>query len=406
MPDPTAGDGSTQHMHADHLIDEYGVLERTPDALQSVVELAAYVADVPKATINIITTEHQHQIAAVGFDAAICRREDSMCAIGLHHGRPIAIPDASADHRYRDNPFVTGELGGVRFYANHPLVLRGVPIGTLCVFDDKPREVDHGRRALLASLADRVVDILELERQARRLQTALDQAQALRDELARSNDRLSAFAGQISHDLASPLTAIAFSLELLQEQFDGDPATPAPVTGWIDSGLRGVARMEAMIHDILAYARVGGQLRHVPVDLAEPAQAAAADLCVPAGDPRIVIGELPTVYGDPTQLRAVFQNLLSNGLKFGGDDPRVEVVAVRGDDAWRIEVADRGIGIDPGDVHRVFDPLVRAQKEIDGSGIGLSTCRRVVQAHGGDIGIRPREGGGAVAWFTIPFDHR
>jgi len=394
-------------MNADQLIEEYGLLQaRTPDALQSVVELAAAVADVPMATINIITSEHQHQIATLGFDGAICRREDSMCAVELERGEPVAVADASLDHRYRDNPFVNGELGGVRFYANQPLRLRGVVIGTLCVFDVKPRTLDPSRGALLGTLADRVADILELEQHALQLQAALADAQRLRDELARSNERLSAFAGQVSHDLASPLTALGFSLELLQEEFEGKPDTKDAVTNWIDSGLRGVSRMEAMIQDFLAYARIGGSLRHETVDLTALARAVCDDLGVTADDPRIVIADLPTVQGDPTQLRAVLQNLLTNGLKFGGDDPRIEVSATHEADAWRIEVADRGIGIAPEDVDRVFDPLVRAQREIDGSGIGLATCRQVVRAHGGRIGITPREGGGAVAWFTLPDDHR
>ena len=106
--------------------------------------------------------------------------------------------------------------------------------------------------------------------------------------------------------------------------------------------------------------------------------------------------------GDAAQLRAVLQNLVSNALKFGGADPRVDLRAQRTSEGWRIEVGDRGPGIDPADVERVFDPLVRANTEVEGTGIGLSTCRRIVQAHGGSIGIQPRDGGGATAWFQLP----
>lgn len=389
---------------ADRLIAEYGILERTPDALQSVVELAAYVAAVPMATVNIITTRHQHQIAAVGFDPAICAREDSMCAVDLHLAEPVAVSDARLDPRYRDNPFVTGELGDVKYYASHPLLLRGVPIGTLCVFDEEPHEVDDERRGLLATLAERIVDILELERRAEQLRLALDHTEALRCELVRSNDQLSAFAGQISHDLASPLTAIAMSLELLHERFEDEPDAPASVGDWIETGLRGVTRMEAMIRDILTYARVGGELSRAAVDLTTLARAAADDLGVAEADARITVAPLPTLCVDATQMRALFQNLLSNALKFSPGVAQVEVTAHREQAMWRIEVADRGIGIADADVQRVFDPLVRAQSHIAGNGIGLSTCRRIVQAHGGGIGIHPREGGGSVAWFLLPAD--
>lgn len=389
-------------MTVQEVLTEYDVLGSPPDALRSVVELAAFVAEVPMATINIITDDAQHQLAAVGFDAAICRREDSMCALNLHLGQPVAVADASQDPRYRTNPFVTGDLGDVRFYANHPLVLAGETIGTLCVFDIQPREIDEHRTALLAVLAARIVDILELERRTRYLHTVLRRAEELRDELRRSNDHLSAFAGQISHDLAGPLTSVTMSLHLLQEQFEEQLKVPPSVENWVETGIRGTSRMQEMIRDILAFARLGGVLNLAPTDLGALAHDVRADLGVTDDDPRVAIGELPVVTGDATQLRAVLQNLVSNALKFGGYDPRVELRSQRIPDGWRIEVSDRGPGIDPDDVERVFDPLVRANTEVEGTGIGLSTCRRIVQAHGGSIGIRPREGGGTTAWFQLP----
>lgn len=390
-------------MTVQDVISEYDILGSPPDALRSVVELAAFVAEVPMATINIITDDAQHQLAAVGFDASICRREDSMCALNLHLGKPVAVADARLDARYRSNPFVSGELGGVRFYANHPLVLAGETIGTLCVFDTRPREIDEHRTALLAVLAARIVDILELERRTRHLHTVLHRAEELRDELRRSNEHLSAFAGQISHDLAGPLTSVTMSLHLLQEQFEEEPPVPPSVENWVETGIRGTSRMQEMIRDILAFARLGGALNLAPTDLGALARDVSADLGVTADDdPRITIGELPVVTGDATQLRAVLQNLVSNALKFGGPEPRVELRSRRTPDGWRIEVGDRGPGIDPDDVGRVFDPFVRGNTEIEGTGIGLATCRRIVHAHSGSIGIQPREGGGTTAWFQIP----
>ena len=119
-------------------IERYRILATPPRGadLLALVEVAAEVARVPMATINLITDTEQHQVAAVGFDAAVCRREDSMCNAVLHEGRPVVVPDASLDARFRDNPFVTGVIGDVRFYATHQLVTpHGIVIGTLCVFD-------------------------------------------------------------------------------------------------------------------------------------------------------------------------------------------------------------------------------------------------------------------------------
>ncbi len=97
-------------------IGRYRVLVEPPRAdLLALVEVAAQVARVPLATINLITDTEQHQIAPTGFDASVCAREDSMCNLVLHEKAPVVVRDASQDPRFRDNPFVTGEIGDVRF---------------------------------------------------------------------------------------------------------------------------------------------------------------------------------------------------------------------------------------------------------------------------------------------------
>lgn len=156
-------------------IEAYDVLGKPPRSdLVAVLELAARVCGVPMATINVITGTEQHQIATVGFEASICSREDSMCARVLDDPEvPIVVPDAREDDRFRDNPFVTGDLAQVRFYAAHRLVTpEDVTIGTLCVFDE-PRDLDAEQRAALATLADRVSDILDLSLRERQLTLSL-----------------------------------------------------------------------------------------------------------------------------------------------------------------------------------------------------------------------------------------
>ena len=152
-------------------IGEYQVLTHPPRSdLVALVEIAAQIADVPMATINLITDAEQVQIATAGFEASVCAREDSMCNVVLHSGGPVIVPDASRDPRFQDNPFVTGVIGSVRFYATHPLTTpKGVVIGTLCVFDTVPRALTADQERALGHLADRVVDLLELELRTRDL---------------------------------------------------------------------------------------------------------------------------------------------------------------------------------------------------------------------------------------------
>jgi signal transduction histidine kinase len=352
----------------------YDVLEQPPRRdLLALVELAARFCDVPMATINLITDVAQHQVAAVGFDAAVCRREDSMCAVVLDAETPIVVTDARLDPRFQDNPFVTGVIGHVRFYASHKLVTpAGVAIGTLCVFDTEPRSLTAQQVEGLATLADRVVDVLELSLRTRRLAETLAQVEE-------SNQRLASFAGQVSHDLKSPLTSVTMSLELIRDQLAGG-ADVKDAQWLVERALRGSERMALLIDDVL-------------VDL-EAALAGAT----------VSVGPLPTVRGDEVQLRSLLQNLLGNAAKFRvpGRAVEIAVTAHRAGSGCRIEVTDNGPGVPEAGRERVFEPLARATSSVDGSGIGLATCRRVVEAHGGRIGLAEAPGGGTTAWVELP----
>jgi len=383
-------------------IAQYQVLTNPPRRdLVALADVAAQVAGVPMATINLITDTEQHQVATVGFEPSICAREDSMCNAVFQHGEPVVVPDAREDPRFRDNPFVNGAIGQVRFYATYPLSTpQGFPIGTLCVFDEVPRALNDHQRQALASLAERVVDLLELELRSRELDVTVADLCRAQEELRRSNEALTAFAGQVSHDLSNPLAAVAMALELLELDQDRDPRA----SGLLSRAMNGVRRMRLLIEDLLAFARLGGELVRVQVDLARVVNDVRDDLAAALGGATVEVGELPVVVGDPVQLRAVVQNLVANAAKFTRpDEPaHIAISARRDGDCWRIEVGDRGTGIPVDQRHRVFEPLARVDTSVEGSGIGLATCRRVVEAHGGRIGLDESPSGGTCAWFELP----
>ncbi|MAO80755.1 MAG: histidine kinase [Nocardioides sp.] len=387
-------------------IDRYHVLLAPPRAdLVALVEVAAQVAQVPLATINLITDTEQHQIATAGFDASICAREDSMCNLVLHEKEPVIVPDASQDPRFKDNPFVTGEIGDVRFYATHQLRTPGdIVIGTLCVFDTEPRDLGDDQEQALLTLADRVVDLLELELRTRELTSAVAELGAAHAELERSNQVLTAFAGQVAHDLRNPLSAVRMSLDLLQEQVES-PDLDAETLAYVATrATSGAQRMQSLIDDLLSYARVGGQMGRGEVDLEAVVSDVRADLAVALEGAEVTVGPLPTVTGDEVQLRAVLQNLVANSAKFAapGERARIEVRGTTTADGWRLEVVDHGLGVPEADRGRVFLPLARAHEAVEGHGIGLATVRRIVDAHHGRIGIDETPGGGATVWIELP----
>ena len=386
---------SVQDLARREAIDDYQLLGRTaePD-LQRLVELAAAVCDVPTAVINIVDDRQQHQIAAIGLSASACSREDSMCARVLDDRQQVAVPDARLDERFKDNPFVTGAVARVRFYASSPLVTpMGVPIGTLCVFDDSPRRLSVAAGRALDVLAEQVVDVLELRRLTR--------------ELARSNEQLTQFAGQISHDLRNPLAALTGFLELAADSPElADAPDAAELLARAESS---AARMTAMIGDLFDFARIGGSGRTAVVDLQDEAGAVLEDLSaqIDSAGAEVVVAGLPKVSGDATLLRALLQNLVANAVKFsaaGGSRPVVRVEAEHITGGWRLTVDDNGPGVPPADRERVFELLARGDdnQDVEGLGIGLSTCRRIVQSHGGRIGIADSELGGASVWVSFP----
>lgn len=383
-------------------IGKYQVITRPPRSdLIALVEIAAQVADVPMATINLITDTEQYQIATAGFEASVCAREDSMCNVVFQGGAPVIVPDASQDDRFRDNPFVTGVIGDVRFYATHPLrTPEGTLIGTLCVFDTVARTLTDDQEAALVHLADRVVDLLELELRTRELSSTVDDLRDTQAELERSNEVLAAFAGQVSHDLRNPLSAVTMALKLIAEENDEAGAS----SFLLDRALSGAGRMQLLIDDLLSFARLGGELARVPVDLGQVIAEVREDLATALADATVEVGDLPTVTGDPVQLRAVVQNLVANAAKFrrDGEPAHIEITSTRAGDAWRVEINDRGPGIPEEQRERVFQPLARVDESVEGSGIGLATCRRIVEAHGGRIGLDASSYGGTCAWFELP----
>jgi signal transduction histidine kinase len=225
-------------------------------------------------------------------------------------------------------------------------------------------------------------------------------------ELTRSNAELEQFAYVASHDLQEPLRKIASFCQALKTRYGGE--LDARADQYIDFAVDGAKRMQVLINDLLAFSRVGRSGREpAPVALGAAlaaAESALAEQIVGAGA-RVQAGELPTVDGDRAQLVSLFQNLISNALKFrGADPPRIAIAASRGADAWEITCADNGIGIDPEYFDRIFMIFQRlhSREAYEGTGIGLALARKIVEFHDGKIWLDTDYTGGACFRFTLP----
>jgi PAS domain S-box-containing protein len=226
------------------------------------------------------------------------------------------------------------------------------------------------------------------------------------DDLRRSNADLEQFAYIASHDLQEPLRMVASYTDLLAQRYAGQLDERADK--YIHYATDGAKRMQRLVADLLAYSRVGSQgvvLR--PVDAGAVVRTvidSLGELIRESGATVTVEGTLPTVLADESRLSQVFQNLIGNAIKFrGSEPPKISVQATRRTTRWVFAVTDNGIGIDMRYADKIFHMFQRLHEKgkYDGSGIGLSITRRIVEGHGGRVWFESTEGAGTTFFFTL-----
>lgn len=225
-------------------------------------------------------------------------------------------------------------------------------------------------------------------------------------ELARSNRDLEQFAYLASHDLQEPLRMITQFLQLLRKNYQGRLDQDAD--DYIQFAVEGAERMQALIRDLLVYARVdSGGKEFSRTDCEKVLDEALANVGarIEESGATITRDPLPTIKADSTQLIQVFQNLIWNAIKFRGPDPpRIHVGSRREANEWLFWVRDNGIGIAPEFAERIFLIFRRlhTREQYAGTGIGLAICKRVVERYEGRIWVESQPGQGATFYFVIP----
>jgi light-regulated signal transduction histidine kinase (bacteriophytochrome) len=226
------------------------------------------------------------------------------------------------------------------------------------------------------------------------------------EELARSNRDLEQFAYVASHDLQEPLRMVATYTQLLAERYRGKLDENADK--YIHYAVDGALRMQTLVHDLLAFSRVGSKGTDLKLtDCNAVVEAALKNLhvAVQESGAQLIRSNLPSVMADSSQLTQVFQNLLGNAIKFRAAVPLV--IRIRGElvaREWIFSVADNGIGIAPEQAEIIFVIFKRLHTctEYPGSGIGLAICKKIVEQHGGRIWVESEPGQGSTFKFTIP----
>ncbi len=226
------------------------------------------------------------------------------------------------------------------------------------------------------------------------------------EELRRSNAELEQFTYIASHDLQEPLRMISIFTQLLARRYKGKLDRSADE--FIGYVVDGAIRMQQMLEDLLTYSRIGTHAKPFEqVNCEDVFNQAVANLGVDIEENKATVTHdpLPAIMADASQMVQLFQNLISNAIKFRREEaPRVHVSAERKKNEWVFSVRDNGIGISPDFMGRLFQIFQRehAVSEYPGTGVGLAICRRIVEHHGGRIWAESQLGRGSTFYFTIP----
>jgi PAS domain S-box-containing protein len=221
-----------------------------------------------------------------------------------------------------------------------------------------------------------------------------------------SNKELEQFAYVASHDLQEPLRMVSSFTQLLERRYHGRLDEDAD--DYIAFIVEGAKRMKALIDDLLAYSRLNTNIQEFePVLMEVLLDDVLLNLkaSIKENNAQVTFNSLPTISGDRIQINQLMQNLIGNAIKFHGkEDPKIHISAREFGDEWLFSVRDNGIGIDPNHQEQIFSIFKRlhTRNQYEGTGIGLSICKRIVERHGGHIWVESENGKGSIFYFTLP----
>jgi len=272
--------------------------------------------------------------------------------------------------------------------------------------DGAERPVDDSA-APIRNPQGKIVGVVLVFRDTTTRRQSEEQLRRVNHDLMRTNQDLQQFSYAASHDLKEPLRTVTNYLQLIRSRYAGK-VLDEQAGQLFEVAVAGAQRMHALVEALLEYSRAGevgeGTLEPVPVDQVVTDVITNLQSAISETRADISLGPLPVVTANPLHLTQVFENLIGNALKYHSEQPpRISVTAEEGTGGWIFSVEDNGIGIPPEYQAQIFGIFKRLHgDEYPGTGIGLATCKKIVDRHGGTIWVESEPGKGSRFLFTLP----
>jgi signal transduction histidine kinase len=383
------------------LLESYSILDTLPEIdYDNLTAIAAEICGTPISLISFVDKERQWFKSRHGIDVSETSRDYSFCAYAINDPNNVfIIEDSRKDIRFYDNPIVSGDPN-VIFYAGVPLINEdGLPLGTLCVIDHKPKILTQNQIRSLKALSDQTMKLLDLRLKSMKLEKALV-------KLEKKNQELERFANIAAHDLKSPLVNVSGLADFFIENYGTTISEEGhEIIGLIKSSSD---KLREMIDGLLDYSKTDKILAENKTEVnLQVLRNEISNLFIFQNNCTITFkSNIESVKTNKTAVEQILINLVANAIKYNDKEiAAIEVEIIEDEDFYEISVIDNGPGILEEDYERIFQifEVVSTQDRFGqkGNGIGLATVKKIVEDLGGTIYVESEIGEGSKFIFTI-----
>jgi len=384
-----------------HTLREYSILDTLPEHdFEDITKIASEICQTPIALISLVDSDRQWFKSNHGLNVTETPRDYAFCAHAINTPNEIlTVKDSRQDIRFADNPLVTG-YPNVIFYAGVPLINPdGFSLGTICVIDNKPRELSEKQLDSLRSLSNQVVRLFELRKTNKMLQES-------QKEIQTRNDELEQFAYVVSHDIKSPLNNIIGLTTILTNDQKGKINSEGEqiIKHITNSSLR----LKSLVDGIISH------YMGVSISVSDRSEIDFAtlfkeivDLVDSKHEYQITyLSDVKTVRTNEVAIKQILTNLISNSIKYNDKAKvKIEVVVTSTSDLYQFTIKDNGRGIDTIQFSKIFETFAtlgtKDRFNNSGTGIGLATVKRLIEKLGGSITLESDIGVGTTFMFNI-----